>query len=112
MEFFQRTFPGYNISIKFEDLKKSRFFEDIVTAVKSHWNEGDRRKHPPINLEEIKEPGELFEKEIITNDSLDIWKAVIISIKNKLFFLWAESYDFLKEMVQSVFSVEKIAFNT
>jgi len=111
LEFFKRTYPDFNISIKFKDMKKSRFFEDIITNIKTYWKEGEKRKYRTIKLEENKEVSDVYEREFLPDESFDIWKAVIIPIKNKLFFLWAESHEFLKEFIESIFIIEKIPIN-
>lgn len=39
----------------------------------------------------------------IRDGKLNIWKAVVLPLKNKLFFLWSESMETLNEMVNIVF---------
>lgn len=69
-----------------------------------------------INIEEIKNSGifsTYFEdleeyKKYILNETNDIGISIIFPIKNKLFFLWAESQEILKEMVKPILKIEKI----
>ena len=38
----------------------------------------------------------------------ELTKSVVLPIKNKIYFLWAETYEFVKEMVDVIFNVENI----
>jgi len=38
----------------------------------------------------------------------ELTKSVVLPIKNKIFFLWAETYEIVKEMVDVIFNVENI----
>ncbi len=111
MKFFNKTYPGFNLKVKLEDLKNSKFFDEVIKGIRSYWKKRDIGGHLAKESKHLQESIEINEKEILLNDSLDIWKAVIIPIKNKLFFLWAESYDILKEMVEPIFIIEKVPFN-
>ncbi|MFX0070675.1 MAG: helix-turn-helix domain-containing protein [Candidatus Hermodarchaeota archaeon] len=54
-------------------------------------------------LEEVKENSENESEEFN-----DVFKSVILPLKNKIFFLWAESIEFLEEMAASIFDIENI----
>lgn len=112
LEFFKKTYPGFNLTVKLEDLKNSKFFDEVIDGIRSYWKKGDIGEHLAPNLKDPQEQIDNYEKARFSEDSLDIWKAVIIPIQNKLFFLWAESYEILKEMVEPIFIIEKIPFNS
>ena len=80
VEFFNNTFPSYKMQIKISDLKNSKYFS-----------------------EELKE-------DINVNKSLffEIGKAVIMPIKNKLFYLWAESNQILSEIIEPIIKIENL----
>ncbi|MHA2256754.1 MAG: hypothetical protein ACXACO_02105 [Promethearchaeota archaeon] len=80
VEFFNNTFPSYKMQIKTNDLKNSKYFS-----------------------EELKE-GIDVEK----SSYFEIGKAVIIPIKNKLFYLWAESNQILSEIIEPIIKIEKL----
>ncbi len=44
-----------------------------------------------------------------TKDFQELTKSVILPIGDKIFFLWAETYEFVKEMVYAIFNVERIS---
>ncbi len=111
LEFFKKTYPGFNLTVKLEDLKNSKFFDEVIDGIRSYWKKGDIGEHLAPNLKDSQEQIDNHEKARFSEDSLDIWKAVIIPIQNKLFFLWAESYEILKEMVEPIFIIEKIPLN-
>jgi len=112
MKFFNKTYPGFNLTVKLEDLKKSKFFDEVIDGIRSYWKKGDIGDHLAKKTKETHKITGDQEKEILTENSLNIWKAVIIPTQNKLFFLWAESYEILKEMIEPIFIIEKIPFNT
>ena len=111
-EFYNKTYPGFNLTVKLEDLKNSKFFDEVINGIRSYWKKGDIGEHLATTSKDYQEQNSNHKKELITEDSLDIWKAVIIPIQNKLFFLWAESYEILKEMVEPIFIIEKIPFKS
>jgi predicted DNA-binding transcriptional regulator len=80
VEFFNNTFQSYKMRIKTKDLKNSKYFS-----------------------EELKED-DTVEK----NDYFEIGKAVIIPVKNKLFFLWAESNQILTEIIEPIIKIENL----
>ncbi|MFX1376411.1 MAG: helix-turn-helix domain-containing protein [Promethearchaeota archaeon] len=80
VEFFNNTFPSYKMQIKTNDLKNSKYFS-----------------------EELKEDIDVKKK-----DYFEIGKAVIIPIKNKLFYLWAESNQILSEIIEPIIKIEKL----
>jgi hypothetical protein len=79
IEFFDNTFQGYKMKIKINDLKNSKYFSEELKE----------------DIHEGKSP--FFE----------IGKAVIIPIKNKLFYFWAESNQILSEIIESIIENEK-----
>jgi len=112
MEFYNKTYLGFNLTVRLEDLKNSKFFDEVIDGIRSYWKKGDIGEHLAPKSKDLQEEVDIHEREILLDDLLDIWKAVIIPIQNKLFFLWAESYEILKEMVEPIFIIEKIAFNS
>jgi len=112
MEFYNKTYLGFNLTVRLEDLKNSKFFDEVIDGIRSYWKKGDIGEHLAPKSKDLQEEVDIHEREILLDDLLDIWKAVIIPVKNKLFFLWAESYDILKEMGEPIFIIEKIAFNS
>ncbi|KKK46331.1 hypothetical protein LCGC14_2286680 [marine sediment metagenome] len=79
VEFFNNTFPSYKMQIKINDLKNSKYFS-----------------------EELKEEASLQKSQFF-----DIGKAVIIPIKNKLFYVWAESNQILSEIIEPIVKIER-----
>ncbi len=75
--------PMFKMEIKINEFKKSEYFANIP---------GDLKK----------------EKNRYSQGFFEIGKAVIIPINNKLFYLWAESDEILREMVEPIFKVENI----
>ncbi|MFX0030244.1 MAG: helix-turn-helix domain-containing protein [Candidatus Hermodarchaeota archaeon] len=80
VEFFNNTFPSYRMQIKTSDLKNSKYFS-----------------------EELKE--DINEK---NSEYFEIGKAVIVPIKNKLFYFWAESNQILTEIIKPIITIEKL----
>ena len=68
------------MQIKTSDLKNSKYFSEELKE--------------DINLKK--------------SDYFEIGKAVIIPIKNKLFYLWAESNQILSEIISPIIKIEKI----
>ncbi|MFW9902250.1 MAG: helix-turn-helix domain-containing protein [Candidatus Thorarchaeota archaeon] len=112
LTFYNKTYPGFNLTVKLNDLKNSKFFDEVIDGIRSYWKKGDIGGHLANDSKELQEQISNQEKTLFSNDSIDIWKAVIIPIKNKLFFLWAESYEILNEMVEPIFIIEKIPFKS
>jgi predicted DNA-binding transcriptional regulator len=83
IEFYKKTYPIFKMMVKVKDLKNSKYFESISKDLKKTLNNQSK---------------EFYE----------IGKAVILPIREKLFYLWAESDEILKEMVEPIFRVEKI----
>jgi predicted DNA-binding transcriptional regulator len=79
VEFFDNTFQGYKMQIKINDLKNSKYFSE---ELKEDTREG-------------KSPFWTF------------GKALIIPIKNKLFYFWAESSKILSEIIEPIIKNEK-----
>ncbi|KKK41416.1 MAG: Sugar-specific transcriptional regulator TrmB [Candidatus Lokiarchaeum sp. GC14_75] len=79
VEFFNHTFPSYRMRIKINDLKNSKYFS-----------------------EELKEDANVKKSQFF-----DIGKAVIIPIKNKLFYVWAESNQILSEILEPIVKIER-----
>ena len=80
VDFFNNTFPSYKMQVKTSELKNSKYFS-----------------------EELKE-----KINVIKSDYFEIGKAVIIPIKNKLFYLWAESNQILSEIIGPIIKIEKL----
>lgn len=80
--FYNKIYPGFKMMIKVKDLKSSEYFMSISDDLKTAINN---------NSEELYEIG----------------KAAILPIGKKLFYLWAESDNILKEMVEPIFKLEK-----
>ena len=81
--FYNKIYPSFKMMIKVKDLKSSEYFMSISDDLKT----------------------------AINNDSEDLYeigKAVILPIGKKLFYLWAESNDILKEIIEPIFQVEEI----
>ncbi len=112
LTFYNKTYPGFNLTVKLNDLKNSKFFDEVIDGIRSYWKKGDIGEHLAKNSKDLQEQINNREKALLSTDSIDIWKAVIIPIQNKLFFLWAESYEILKEMVEPIFIIEKIPLNS
>lgn len=83
LEFFNKTYTGFNMLIKQKDLKNSKYFSNIFQL---------------LNEQGINDSKEL----------INIHKFVVLPIKEKIFYLWAESHEILNEMVESIFKTEKI----
>ncbi len=80
VEFFNNTFQSYKMRIKINDLKNSKYFSE-----------------------------ELKENTNMKNDIyFEIGKAVIMPIKNKLFYFWAESNQILSEIIEPIIKIEKL----
>lgn len=80
VEFFNNTFPSFKMRIKISDLKNSKYFSE-----------------------------ELKEDAIAKNDNyFEIGKAVIMPIKNKLFYFWAESSQILSEIIEPIIKIENL----
>jgi len=110
LTFYNKTYPGFNLTVKLNDLKNSKFFDEVIDGIRSYWKKGEIGEHLAKDSKDLQEQINYQEKAIFSNDSIDIWKAIIIPIKSKLFFLWAESYEILKEMIEPIFLIEKIPF--
>lgn len=50
-------------------------------------------------------------KNLKPTDYMEIWKSIIFPIKKDIYFLWAESYEILLEMVQTIFISLNISTN-
>ena len=101
LDLFNTQFTGLSLKIKKRDLGK--IFKDIKSKIRVYWDEDDERRHFDtdsniIDEQSISDP----------NEQIDVWKAVIIPIKNKIFFLWSESLDLLKKMAKPIFLVENL----
>ncbi len=83
INFNGKKYPVFNMKTKKNQLKNSKYFESMSEDLKKSINQD-------------------------SGDFYEIGKAVIISVKKKLFYLWAESNEILKEMVAPIFEVEKI----
>ena len=80
VEFFNNTFPSFKMRIKISDLKNSKYFS-----------------------EELKE-----DTNVKSGNYFDIGKAVIMPIKNKLFYFWAESNQILNEIIEPIIKIENL----
>ncbi len=80
VEFLNNTFLSYKMRIKTKDLKNSKYFSEELKD--------------NINVE--------------NSENYEIGKAVIIPIKNKLFYLWAESNQILSEIIEPIIKIEKL----
>ncbi|MFX1312143.1 MAG: hypothetical protein ACFFHD_05980, partial [Promethearchaeota archaeon] len=80
VEFFNNIFQSYKMQVKTSDLKNSKYFSD------------DLKEH--INVKK--------------SNYFEIGKAVIIPIKNKLFYLWAESNQILSEIIGPIVKIENL----
>ena len=80
VEFFNNTFPSFKMRIKISDLKNSKYFS-----------------------EELKE-----DTNVKNNLYFEIGKAVIMPIKNKLFYFWAESNQILSEIIEPIIKIENL----
>jgi len=80
VEFFNNTFPCFKMRIKINDLKNSKYFS-----------------------EELKE-----ETNVKSDLYFEIGKAVIMPIKNKLFYFWAESNQILSEIIEPIIKIEDL----
>ena len=81
VELFENKYPCFKMEIKSSDLKNSRYFSEIAEDLKDEFNNQD-------------------------DDYLEIGKAIILHFENKLFYLWAESNQILKEMIKPILEVE------
>jgi len=80
VEFFNNTFPSFKMRIKITDLKNSKYFSD-----------------------ELKE-----DTNVKSDHYFEIGKAVIMPIKNKLFYFWAESNQILSEIIEPIIKIENL----
>ena len=96
---YGKEFIGLNLQVKKGDL--GNIFENIKNKIRDYWDETDETKHLNPNIE-------LINEDIKVEDYIEVWKGVIIPLKDKIFFLWSESYELLKEMADNIFDVEKI----
>lgn len=85
IKIFGSIYPSFNLKINIEEIKNSRFFSTYFEDIVDFNND----KHKKSNN---------FRIEIIS---------VLFPIKNKLFFLFSESRETLKEMVEPILKIEK-----
>ncbi len=78
---FEKQLHCFNMLIKIKDLENSEYFTEIVIEIKEY-----ERK----------------------NQYYEIGKAVILPIKEKIFYLWAESEEILKEMIKPILKIEAV----
>ncbi len=96
----------------FFDIKEFQLIDDVI--------EIDNMEFPVFkmgtNAEEFRKSEYFTKVDLIMNDNVDregsnfkeIGKAAIVPIKNKLFYLWAESDQILKEMIVPILKIEMI----
>ncbi len=83
LNFFNREFPSTVLKVKLSDIEKSEYFPQEANDL--------------IQFENLK-----------PEEYVEVWKSVILPIKKDIFFLWAESYEILEEMVESIFVTLKV----
>ena len=81
LNIFEKQLHCFNMRIKIKDLENSDYFTEIIGEFKEY-----ERK----------------------NQYYEIGKAVILPIKEKIFYLWAESEEILKEMINPILKIESI----
>ena len=81
LNIFEKQLHCFNMRIKIKDLENSEYFTEILGEFKEY-----ERK----------------------NRYYEIGKAVILPIKEKIFYLWAESEKILKEMIYPILKIECI----
>ena len=110
LTFFDKTYSGFHLMVKLEELKRSQYYEKIPDQVRSYWKEEEEVEHV-----KVKDNGKITEErdystmdETIDSATIEVWQAISIPIGNKLFFLWAESRKLLKTMIEPIFKIEGI----
>lgn len=78
---FEKHLHCFKMRVKIKDLENSEYFTEILGEFK-----GNGRK----------------------NQYYEIGKAVILPIKEKIFYLWAESEVILKEMIEPILKIEDV----
>ncbi len=81
VELFGKSFPIFNMKVKVKDIKNSNYFL--------------KNSHTFKEIETLS-----------SNGFYEIGKAVILPIKNKIFYLWAESDIILKELIEPIIKLE------
>jgi predicted transcriptional regulator len=97
--FYDREFMGLNLKINKKDLGK--IFDNLKSKIRGYWIDNEELKHLNMDLEIDLSTTNLDEQ-------IEVWKAVIIPFKNKVFFIWSESVEMLNMMVESIFKVENL----
>ncbi|MFX1298149.1 MAG: helix-turn-helix domain-containing protein [Promethearchaeota archaeon] len=81
LNIFKKQLHCFNMHVKIKDLENSEYFTDLFGEFK----ESERK-----------------------NQYFEIGKAVILPIKEKIFYLWAESEKILKEMIKPILKIEVV----
>jgi hypothetical protein len=110
LTFFNKTYPGFHLKVKVEELKRSKYYEKIPDQVRSYWKEEEKVEHVEIESGAKKKEENKFNSsdQAIDSATIEVWQAVSIPIGNKLFFLWAESHKLLQTMIEPIFKIEGI----
>ena len=110
LTFFNKNYSGFHLLVKVEELKRSKYYEKIPDQVRTYWEEEEDVEHI-----KIKSSGKITEDrdfttmdKTINSATIEVWQAISIPIGNKLFFLWAESHELLKTMIEPIFKIEGI----
>lgn len=79
LNIFEKKLHCFNMSVKIKDLENSEYFTEIIGEFKD-----DEKR----------------------NQYYEIGKAIILPIKEKIFYLWAESEEILNEMIKPILKTE------
>jgi predicted transcriptional regulator len=79
LKIFEKKIDCFKMQVKIKDLENSEYFAEIL--------------------------GE-FEEKQRKNQYYEIGKAIILPIKEKIFYLWAESEEILNEMIEPILKIE------
>ncbi len=96
---FDINFDGLNLKIKKKDLGK--IFDNIKSKIRGYWIGNEELMHLNTDFEIN---ADFLESE----DQIEVWKAVLIPLNNKVFFLWSESIELLQMMAAPIFDIEEI----
>jgi hypothetical protein len=110
LTFFNKTYSGFHLLVKVEELKRSKYYEKIPDQVRTYWKEEEDIEHVKVKSDgKMKEErGDTTMDKTIDTATIEVWQAISIPIGNKLFFLWAESHKLLKTMIEPIFKIEGI----
>lgn len=78
LTFFGRNLPALVLKVKVEDILNSEYFSGQNEMLNTF-------------------------RSLKSTDYVEIWKSITFPIKKDIYFLWAESYKILQEMVETIF---------